>query len=167
MSTSTGPELTEEQNRAQIQGGGRWLYWIAGLSLANSLAVLAGIEFSFVIGLGITQIFDGMGAGFAQEFPDAAVPLRVAALLCSALAAAFVLILGIKASAGRAWAFGAALFFYGADALPLVAFQDWLGVGFHAFALLGIFGGLQAARRERRRLSAREPDPLSSDSLAA
>src|ERR1044071_6443875 len=39
----------------QLKGGGSWFYWIAGLSLVNSVLALSGSETRFILGLGITQ----------------------------------------------------------------------------------------------------------------
>jgi hypothetical protein len=36
---------------------------------------------------------------------------------------------------------------YGVDGLIFVLIQDWIGVAFHAFAILMISRGLMAARR--------------------
>ena len=56
--------LTEEQERAvEIEkyrsaflSGANWFFWIAGLSLVNSLIILFSGEWSFIVGLGATQI---------------------------------------------------------------------------------------------------------------
>lgn len=42
----------------RLNSGAGWFYWIAGLSLLNSIIMLSGSDLYFVIGLGITQIID-------------------------------------------------------------------------------------------------------------
>src|SRR5512138_3090367 len=45
---------------ARIKSGAAWFYWIAGLSLINSVAALSGSKWGFILGLGITQVFDAI-----------------------------------------------------------------------------------------------------------
>ena len=56
---------TRQVNKAAIAAGtpgvasaARWFWWIAGLSLVNTILVHSGSETSFVIGLGFTLIAD-------------------------------------------------------------------------------------------------------------
>ena len=44
----------------EIISGARWFWWIAGLSLVNSVILHSGGGTSFVIGLGFTQIVDAL-----------------------------------------------------------------------------------------------------------
>ena len=53
--------------RAQMQSGARWFYWIAGLSLINSIAAVSGSNWSFLAGLGITQLISGFALGLAED----------------------------------------------------------------------------------------------------
>src|SRR2546428_11297536 len=39
----------------QRRNGAQWFYWIAGLSLINAAIALAGQEWRFILGLGVTQ----------------------------------------------------------------------------------------------------------------
>src|SRR5688500_11327370 len=45
---------------ATMKGGANWFYWIAGLSLINSLIYISGSEWSFLAGLGLTQLADSL-----------------------------------------------------------------------------------------------------------
>src|SRR5215207_8255302 len=66
MSTlNLSPEPEQEQIAAdnyelinRARGGANWFYWIAGLSVVNSLIFLFGGNLSFFAGLGVTQIID-------------------------------------------------------------------------------------------------------------
>src|SRR5216117_2936789 len=40
---------------AQLKSGASWFYWIAGLSLINSIVAFTGGQWAFLFGLGITQ----------------------------------------------------------------------------------------------------------------
>ena len=54
---------------------------------------------------------------------------------------------GHRAANGRKWAFVLGMVVYGIDGAIFLVIQDWIGVGFHAFALFMIFRGYQAARQ--------------------
>ena len=61
----------EEQEKDAIEGklkieskfksGASWFFWIAGLSIINSIILLAGGQWNFIVGLGVTQIIDVIG----------------------------------------------------------------------------------------------------------
>src|SRR6266516_3067348 len=61
---STGPAPVAVSSAAdpvlekQLKGGGSWFYWIAGLTLVNAVMALSGSGTRFILGLGLTQIFD-------------------------------------------------------------------------------------------------------------
>jgi len=48
-------QLTNENN---LKSGANWFYWVAGLSLINTIMIFAGAKWGFAIGLAITQIID-------------------------------------------------------------------------------------------------------------
>ena len=58
-STSIQPTL-DPALLAQLRSGANWFYWIAGLSVVNSLIFAFGGKVSFIAGLGLTQIVDGI-----------------------------------------------------------------------------------------------------------
>lgn len=130
------------QLEARTRAGARWFYWIGGLSLINSIVSLAGSNWSFVIGLGITQVIDA-AAGHGD--PDG---MGIALGLDVLVVGGFV-VLGRLAEGGRSWSFVTGLLLYVLDSLIWVLVGDWVPVAFHAFALLCIFNGLQAARQLR------------------
>jgi hypothetical protein len=43
-----------------LQSSGRWFYWVAGLSIINTLIMYFGGGVSFIAGLGISQFTDGV-----------------------------------------------------------------------------------------------------------
>jgi hypothetical protein len=121
------PDLDARRRR-----GAHWLYWIAALSLVNTVVGLAGLHWRFIIGLGLTQLF--------QETGGAAHVIGLGVIALFAL-------LGQRAVAGKLWAYMTGMIVYGIDGLIFVLIQDWIGVAFHAFAILMISRGLMAARR--------------------
>ena len=143
---STGPAPVAAPSAAdpvlerQLKGGGSWFYWIAGLSLVNSVVALSGSGTRFILGLGITQIFDelakGMGSGAG---------LAVAVVL-DLLAAAVFVFFGVFANKRHTWSFIVGMALYALDGLIYLITQEWLGVGFHAFVLFCLFRGFKACR---------------------
>ena len=130
----------------QTQVGGDWFFWIAGFSVVNSLLSAFGAQIHFVIGLGTTELIDGLAHAGGKGFGTT----NVIALLLDLVAAGFYALFGFFARRGAKWAFLTGMILYLMDALLLLAFKDWLAVAFHAYALFRIFQGFQAAQRFSR-----------------
>lgn len=122
---------------ARVSNGAKWFYWIAGLSLVNSMVVMFGGNFHFVIGLGITSVVDALAkpAGAAGSILDFVINGFVAGI--------FVLF-GIFAVKGQKWAFLAGMALYVLDGLLLFTVMDILSVAFHAYALFAMYRGFAA-----------------------
>lgn len=130
-----------------VRSGSGWFYWIAGLSLVNSVAILSGTTWNFLAGLGITQVVDAIAVGAtkgSQGGLGTAVKL-IAVFLDLLIAGTFVLF-GMQSRKGHRWAFSMGLILYSLDALILLAFQGWFGFFFHLWALFGIWTGYQALK---------------------
>ena len=125
---------------ARARAGAKWFYWIAGLSMINSLAVMSGTNFHFVVGLGITSVVDVM----ARQAGSMGSVLDI--VINGFVSGAFVLF-GYFAVKAQKWAFLVGMGLYALDGLLLLAAKDYLGVGFHAYALFAIYRGLQAAEQ--------------------
>lgn len=148
--------LTEEQERAvEIEkyrsaflSGANWFFWIAGLSLVNSLIILFNGEWSFVVGLGATQIVDGIASVVAEETePSAVMIVRTVALVLDIGIACVFVLFGWLARKRMGWAFILGMLLYFIDGLIFLLVQDWLSIGFHAFALFCIFGGYASMKK--------------------
>ena len=122
----------------QTQVGGDWFFWIAGFSVINSLLGLMNASINFVIGLGMTELFDEFGGHSGAAGKGVALGLDL-------LAAGFYVLYGLFARKGARWAFVVGMIFYALDGLLLLVAKDWLSVAFHAYALFRIFQGFQAA----------------------
>ena len=150
VSDSTGPAPVAAPKAAdpvlekQLKGGGSWFYWIAGLSLVNSALALSGSETRFILGLGITQIFDGLAQGMGSG-----AGLAVAVVL-DLLAAAALVLFGVFANKRHTWSFVVGMALYALDGLIYLIAQEWLGIGFHAFVLFCLFRGFKACRELNR-----------------
>src|SRR6185295_5359261 len=130
-------------SREQMLSGARWFYWIAGLSLINSIAASFNSNWSFLAGLGITQFISGVALGLSEDLGGA---VTVIALILDVLVAAFFVFLGVFAGKGHTWAFIIGLVVYVLDGLVFLAFQLWLPLAFHVFVCYCLVRGLLANR---------------------
>ena len=129
---------------SRLKNGANWFFWIAGLSLVNSVLLLSGASWSFVVGLGVTQYVD-LIASFLRKNPGHGT-LVGAALGLNAFVAGLFALFGVYARRGRAWAFVAGITLYALDGVVLGLFGEWGCVGFHGLMLWGLAGGLRASR---------------------
>jgi hypothetical protein len=125
---------------ARARAGAKWFYCIAGLSMINSLAVMSGASFHFVVGLGATLFVDVM----ARKVGSMGSVLDI--VINGFGSGAFVLF-GHFAVKAQKWAFLVGMGLYALDGLLLLGVKDYLGVGFHAYVLFAIYRGLQAAEQ--------------------
>lgn len=131
------------KQKAHSNGAG-WFYWIAGLSLLTSIISLSGGTWSFLAGLGITQVFDGIA--LALKNSGAGDWVKGFSLSLDLLAAGTFILLGVFARKGARAAYITGMVLYSLDAVILLAFREWFGAGFHAFALVQIWIGFSALR---------------------
>jgi hypothetical protein len=127
---------------AQLKSGASWFYWVAGLSLINSIAAISGGDWRFFIGLGITQLFDAFGNQVASGG-------KMIALALDLLVAGVFILFGVLANKGHTWAFLVGMILFALDGLIFLLVQDWIGVGFHALVLYWLFRGFSACRQLR------------------
>jgi len=131
--------------RHQLKSGANWFYWIAGLSLVNSVISLFDGNWNFAAGLGITQIFDGI-ARFSVEEGSGNWIKAVFFSLDLVVAGMFIL-LGVFANRRQSWAFIVGMTLYTLDGVILIFAGDILGIIIHAVALYFLFRGFTAARQ--------------------
>jgi len=135
------------QLEAKFRGGANWFFWIAALSIVNSVILLAEGDRQFVVGLGITQVANGIALEVVKQHPETSMIVKGIAFAFTCLAGGFFAAIGAGSRKGWIWVFAIGILFYILDALLLLLFQDWMSFGFHLFALFGIFGGLSACRK--------------------
>ena len=128
--------LVELEKR--LKSGGSWFYWIAGLSLVNSIAAFTGSEYGFIVGLSITQVIDRL-------MQSAGGNARVIVLVLDIIAAGIFVLFGVFACKRQVWAFVVGMVLYAGDTLLTMILGLWLGVAFHAWVLFSLFIGLKAA----------------------
>jgi hypothetical protein len=142
-----GKRIALEDAMRTVQSSASWFWWVAGLSLINSVGAMFDSSYGMVLGLGITQMIDAIflyGADGGSAQPALAVRgIHLALVL--AIAGVFVAI-GVLAKRHVAMAFVVGMALYLADALIYVMASDWIGVGFHAFVLFMLWGGYSTLR---------------------
>lgn len=128
----------------RMKSGANNFYWIAALSVINSLVLEFGGSSYFVVGLASTLIVDSIFVGLAGEMPNAGIVIKLIGLAISIFIAAIFVFFGFFAGKGKRWAFIVGMVLYGLDSLLMLAFGEWLGLIFHGFFLFGLFGGIRA-----------------------
>ena len=118
-----------------VASAARWFWWIAGLSLVNTVMFYSGSDASFVVGLGMTAIAGVMFSG------NVALSLAIIGLILG-----FYFLMGLYAQRGAAWAFYLGIGLYVVDALIYVKLESWMSVAFLAYAIFCIARGLMRLR---------------------
>ena len=126
-----------------INSGGSWFYWIAGLSIVNTLIAMFNGKIVFVVGLGATQIVNEFIRHYHGTATVIGLPINIAI-------AGIYALFGYCACQRMKWAFVVGMVLYSFDALIFLLVKDWLAVGFHAFAMYGIYRGVKALSLYRR-----------------
>jgi hypothetical protein len=125
---------------AHMRSGATWFYWIAALSLINSVAALFGMGWRLIVGLGITQFVDA----FAERLGGGGLAV---ALTLNVLIAGMFVAFGVLANKRKLWAYGVGMVIYLLDGVIFAVFHDWLAAAFHAFVLYRLFTGFRAAQQ--------------------
>jgi hypothetical protein len=142
MSETTSDASTNALE-ARFKSGATWFYWIAALSVINSIVILTGRDWAFIVGLGVTQIIDAIGLAAAESIGASG---KVVAFLLDLVPVGVFALFGYFAGRRHGWAFLTGSILYACDGLIFLLVGDWLSLGFHAFALLGIYSGWKACR---------------------
>jgi hypothetical protein len=137
--------------QARLKGTASWFYWIAGLSLINSIIVMAGGKMHFIVGLGVTQVVDGVAKQMGGAGP-------AIGLVINLIGAAACVAFGVLGNQRKAWAIWMGMVLYALDGLLLLLFQDWLSVAFHGYVLYRVYQALGAIKA----LESLEPKPASA-----
>lgn len=157
--TSATPAAYEQKLKLQtrMRSGAGWIMAVALFSIVNSALMFANAKIHFIVGLGVTQIADGIGkvGGAAGS---------VAGFVVSLCAAGVFLLFWKFAREGQQWAFLVGMILYALDGLIFLGFGLWLDLAFHAFALFNMYKGL-AALNELAKLNG-PPAPYAGQPIA-
>ncbi len=129
----------------KLSSGANWFYWIAGLSIVNSLFNFFEAQWNFAIGLGITQFFDAIGVYLRSE--GASQMISVGIFVIALVIAGLFFVLGVFANRRILTAFVFGIVLYFADGILMLYFGDILGIIIHVVALIFIIRGFLAARQ--------------------
>jgi len=88
---------------AQRKNGANWFYWIAALSLINSVIFAFEGNLSFVSGLAITQIVDALSDSAVASGSSETV--KAIAIIVDLMFAALFALVGYYANKGMSWVF--------------------------------------------------------------
>ena len=161
MAAQTPVPMTMEQQTAQARlvlqsrarNGANWFYWIAGLSIINTIIYTLGGTISFIVGLGATQLVDGFTSALIKEYGSNTI-LQLAAIGIDIGLAGIFIVAGLLSRKYYRWAIIVGMVLYFLDALIFIWVGDWLSLAFHALALWGLWGGLKAMNGLRKLASA-------------
>ena len=138
-----GPDPTAQRRVAlvnRVRNGGRWFYWIAGLSAVNFVIFVMGSDTGFALGTAIDWFLQGI----LEELTDPWF-----GWIAHVAVIAFFVFLGTRATAGAQWAFIVGGLVYALDGAIFLLVGDWLGIAVHAFALFAIVSATVAVRQLR------------------
>lgn len=130
---------------AQVKSGANWFYWIAGLSLVNSLAFVFQANFAFLAGLGLTQLFEAVINVSVQS--GAPTALNAVAIVFDVIIVGIFALFGYYAGKGITAVFLIGIIIYVLDALLVLVLGLYPAAAFHAFALFFIIRGYIACRK--------------------
>lgn len=128
--------------RTSVLHGADWFFWIAILSVLNSLIVYFYRTPNTPVALGITQWLDGTSGGITELMtaPELVTNILIAAVLC---------VFAVLARRGSDLAFVVGIFLYVLDAFLVIGQRDFFAFGVHLIALFFLAKGLLASRHIR------------------
>ncbi len=109
-----------------------------GLSLVNTVLLVAQSNWSFLGGLGITVL----AAGIAVQVGGTIA--QVIGFGINLWAAGLFVFLGFNARKGLKWAFITGMIFYAVDALLVLWIQAWLMLAFHGYIFYRLYEGFSS-----------------------
>jgi hypothetical protein len=153
---------------SQFKNGVSWFYWIAGLSLINTVVILFDGSWNFIAGLGITQLIDAFAYSLAESFGNNIIYIG---LFINLLIIGMYVVFGRLAHKKIKWAIITGMVLYSLDAVLFIIFQDYLAILFHIFAVYSIFRGLKAgselSKVENITLEAESESEVAVDELTS
>ena len=140
ISTVNNNQAELNELSVKVNKSAKWFYWIAAFSAFNTLVGYFEGNVSFVVGLGITQLIDGL-------VYNASDTIRLAALFIELIIACMFALFGYFAVKEEKWAFLVGMTIYLLDGLIFILVQDWLSIAFHVFVLVALFTGYKALQK--------------------
>lgn len=135
--------------QARGHKGANWFFWVAGLSIVNSISVHGGMTGYFVVGLGVTLVVDSIAKAIGEQHPEFDIGLKAFGIGFAVVAALVVTFFGWFARKGVLIIFAIGMILYLFDGLLFLILQDLMSVAFHGFALFWMWSGFSAFRQIR------------------
>ncbi len=135
-------ELREQFQRGK--NGAGWFYWIAALSLINSLMVLSGSDTSFALGLGLTLITDNIALEASKELGQGAI---ITAGVFDAIVLGLMVLCGWLSQKRVLPVFALGMVLYLLDGLLCLLLSSMMCIAIHGFALWSMWTGFAAFRQ--------------------
>jgi hypothetical protein len=128
------------------KNGAAWFYWIAALSLINTIMVLSGSDTSFALGMGVTLIVDSFAAEFAKQAGGGASVIAVAVVF-DVIVLGMVVLCGWLSKKRILPVFAIGMLLYLLDGLVCLLLGSIVCIAIHAFALWSMWSGFAAYRQ--------------------
>ncbi len=128
--------------RTSVLHGADWFFWLALLSIVNSLIVYFYNTPNTPVALGLTQWLDGTNGGIGSS-------MSLSWLVNNILIAGCLAMFGLLARKGSDIAFVVGIFVYVIDAFLMIGVRDLFGFGVHLLAIFFLCKGLLASRHLR------------------
>lgn len=138
---ATGPDPALA---AHARRGANWFYWIAGLSMVNSIAFLAGANFHFLAGLGVSEIVDAIGDEIIKQGGPNII--KVVAIGFDLIVFGGFALAGYFSNKLISPVFLIGIIVYAIDGVIVLILGDLFMAAFHAFALYQLIRGFMACR---------------------
>ncbi|MDF2540788.1 MAG: hypothetical protein K0S47_506 [Herbinix sp.] len=132
---------TKLRLESHFKNGVNWYYWIAALSLINTVILLMNGSWSFIAGLGITQIVDAGAYVFRDYLGNGIVMI---ALLINLIIIGFFALMGFYANKRVRWVIILGMILYSIDTLIFIYTKDYISIAFHVYAIYSIYKGMKA-----------------------
>jgi len=128
------------------KNGAAWFYWIAILSLINTVVALAGGGIMFALGLDITMITDTIAAQIALQ-PGGNMTVLIVALVFDAIMLGLLILCGRLSQRRMLWVYALGMGLYLLDGLLSLMLRDMVSIAIHAYALWSMWSGFSADRQ--------------------
>ncbi len=133
--------------KQQGDAGANWFFWVAGLSLVNTIIAHSGGDRHFIVGLSFTAIVDAIAQEVGKQEPEAATIATVIAIAFSCFVTLVAALFGWMSRKRWLAVFGIGMGIYLLDGLLYLLLGDIMSAGFHGFALWSMFTGFNAYRQ--------------------
>src|SRR5262245_26775344 len=126
--------------KQQFNSSSSWFFWIAGLSVINSLIAVFGGDFRSYFGLGVTSVADALSSKSGSTG-------KTVSFVFTLLMAGLFVIFGVLARKFFYWAFIVGIAVYALDSLLLLYAPDYVPLAIHAIVLFLFSKGVSASKK--------------------